>query len=167
MEKHPGLFQDHLERYLSGPSKLSEKLAACAKEALDFELPDHWTIRQTVHHLADGDALWKIFILMALAGSEEPWQIPWYWSTGQREIATRWAYVRRDIASSLALLEANRKHTYELLQAFPEVGDKTLPVQWLDGKRELASISEVIASQADHVEGHIEDIDAILAAFTG
>jgi hypothetical protein len=40
MENHPGRFQDHLEHYLSGPSMLSEKIAACPQKALDFELPD-------------------------------------------------------------------------------------------------------------------------------
>jgi hypothetical protein len=165
METRPVLFKEDLNRFRSGPSRLEGRIASCPSQAMDIKLPDRWTIRQTVHHLADGDYLWKLFILMALAGGEEPFQIHWYWTAGQPEMASRWQYARREVASSLALFAANRKHTCEILQAIPDAGRLILPVRWPDGSQQPVSIAEVVASQADHVDGHLEDIEAVLASF--
>ena len=162
METKAGTFQDDLDRYLSGPVRLSELIASTPPGAMDFELPDRWTIRQTVHHLADGDYLWKLFIMMALGDSPMPFEIPWYWMAGQTTMAARWNYHGREIQGSLALLDANRRHTYELLSSIPKADAKILAIRWPDGDVQRASMAEVIASQADHVDGHMEDICHII-----
>ena len=44
-----------------------------------------WTIRQYIHHIVDGDDLWKSFILQAVGDSKETFELNWSWrATNQK-----------------------------------------------------------------------------------
>jgi hypothetical protein len=49
-----------------------------------------------------------------------------------------------------------------LLSSIPKADAKILAIRWPDGDVQRASLAEVIASQADHVDGHMEDICHII-----
>ena len=56
-----------LELFKQGPGILENALADLSDNELDY-VPSNggWTIRQIVHHIADGDDLWKASIKIAL-----------------------------------------------------------------------------------------------------
>ncbi len=122
---------------------------------------DEWTIREIVHHVADGDYLWKTCIQMALGESEHAFHLKWYWETEQAQWAHLWAYASRDTEASLALLAANRNHVVELLSKIPGSLSRTVLIEWPEGDRQEVTIQWVLEMQTHHVEGHADEIRRI------
>jgi uncharacterized damage-inducible protein DinB len=131
-------------------------------DQLDLTLSaDSWSIRQLVHHIADGDYLWKEFLLRAAGDPEREFSLEWYWGLTQDEWVKRWSYAERDVSHSLALFKANRLHTLDLLEQVPWLWEKGLLIPTRDGGRERVTVAEVVEMQIRHVEGHVEDIRQI------
>ena len=120
-----------------------------------------WTIREIVHHVADGDYLWKTCILRALGESRRPFHLKWYWETDQVRWSHLWRYASRGIETSMALLAANRNHTIELLRQMPGPLSRTITIEWPEGGRQEISVEWVLEMQTDHVEGHANEIRRI------
>jgi uncharacterized damage-inducible protein DinB len=60
-----------IARYKEGPALLERTLAGLKDADLErAPREESWTVRQIVHHIADGDDLWKLGIKMAL-GNEQ------------------------------------------------------------------------------------------------
>jgi hypothetical protein len=154
-----------IARYAAGPSLLESTIQGLDQTQLDLSLSqESWSIREIVHHIADGDTLWKEFILRAAGNPEMEFTLAWYWHIPQDEWVQRWAYAQRDIAPSLALFAASRRHTVELLEAIPWLWEKTLLIPTRQGGHERASVAEVVEMQSRHVEGHVEEIRQIRTA---
>ena len=148
-----------LALYADGPAQLEAVLMGLTESELDLaETGDSWTIRQIVHHLADGDDIWKICIKAALGNREGLFSLQWYWDRPQTEWAETWGYANRNIESSLALLRANRHHIVELVGQTPDAWERSIRLKWPDGEEERITIGEVLEMQASHVVGHINDI---------
>jgi len=122
---------------------------------------DEWTIRETIHHLTDGDYIWKICIQMAMGESDHPFHLKWYWETDQVRWSHLWGYSSRGIEPSLALLEANRNHVVELLKKIPGSLSRTIKIEWPSGDHEEVNIKWVLEMQTSHIEGHVEEIRKI------
>ncbi len=72
-----GSIAEILARYADGPTLLDSALAGLSETDLDLALSaDSWSIRQIVHHLADGDDIWKICIKAALGNSDGTFIMP-------------------------------------------------------------------------------------------
>lgn len=154
-----------LARYAAGPVLLQNAIQGLDGAQLDLTLtPDSWSIRQLIHHIADGDYLWKEFLLRAAGDPEREFSLEWYWCLPQDEWVKRWSYAERDIAHSLALLEANRQHTLDLLEQIPWLWEKSLLIPTRQGGQERVTVGEIVAMQARHVEGHVEDVRQIRQA---
>jgi hypothetical protein len=151
-----------LARYADGPAQLQAALADLSETALDAA-PDtgDWTIRQIVHHIVDGDDIWKTFIKIALGNSEATFDLQWYWDIPQTVWAESWAYARREIEPSLALFHANRRHIVQLVQEIPKAWDRSLIIKWPHGDLQQVTVGWVIEMQSRHVTGHVEDIRRI------
>lgn len=133
---------------------------------LDLTLSeDSWSIRQLVHHIADGDYLWKEFLLRAAGEPEREFTLEWYWCLPQDEWVKRWSYAEREVSHSVALFKANRQHTLELLREMPWLWEKCLLIPTRQGGQERVSVSEVVEMQSRHVEGHVEDIRKIRQSY--
>jgi hypothetical protein len=159
MSNENSVQKDILKQYADGPELVAKSIEGLSAEQLDLKLTaDSWSIRQLVHHISDGDYLWKEFLLRAMGDEEKEFSLEWYWCLPQDEWTKRWAYARRDISLSLELLQANRRHTMELLMQVPGLWDKRLKIPKPQGGYENACVGEVVAMQAGHVEGHVEDI---------
>ena len=65
--KPPENKNEILELFKRGPGILENALAGLSDTELDY-VPSNggWSIRQIVHHLVDGDDLWKMYIKIAL-----------------------------------------------------------------------------------------------------
>ena len=151
-----------LARYADGPAQLESAISGLTESELDLaQSSDSWSIRQIVHHLADGDDIWKIAIKAALGNSGGTYNLLWYWDKPQEEWADSWDYAGRGIESSLGLLRANRRHMVELLQQIPDAWEKCVFIPRPDGERRRATVGYVVEMQANHVPGHIDDIRRI------
>jgi hypothetical protein len=151
-----------LARYANGPAQLQAALDGLSGADLDIAPDlDSWTIRQIVHHIVDGDDIWKIFIKAALGNSEATFELQWYWDIPQTAWAESWAYASREVEPSLALFRANRRHIAQLLQVIPDAWERSLTINWPGGDLQQVTVGWVIEMQSQHVTGHIEDIHRI------
>jgi hypothetical protein len=162
MVKHPSTT---LALYADGPAQLEAVLMGLTESDLNLALTsDSWTIRQIVHHLADGDDIWKTCIKAALGNSEGLFNLQWYLDKPQTEWAENWKHANRRIELSLALLRANRQHIVELVQQTPDAWEKSIRLKRPDREEERITIGDVLEMQARHVVGHINDIQMIRRA---
>jgi hypothetical protein len=154
-----------LSCYADGPAQLEAALTGITDLELDLSLAkDAWTIRQIVHHIVDGDDLWKTCIKAALGNSEGLFTLQWYWDKSQMEWSESWRYASRGVESALALLDANRHHIVELLENDPNVLEKSIRLQPPHDAEVCITIKEVIEMQVRHMTGHTQDIQAIRQA---
>jgi len=152
-----------LSRYLEGPDQLERSIADLSDVQLDASPSDGgWTIRQIVHHVVDGDDLWKVGLKAALGNEEGEFALDWYGMLSQETWADRWGYARRPVDTSLALFRAIRAHIAELLEKVPGAWGRSIDVRTPQGT-ERVSVSQVIEMQTRHVTHHVEKIAAIRA----
>jgi uncharacterized damage-inducible protein DinB len=121
-----------------------------------------WSIRQIVHHIVDGDDLWKLCIKMAIGNEQAEFSLGWYSSQTQDTWADRWAYSQRSIGASLSLLKAIREHVLQLQASVPEAWNRAVVVHSPKGEIEKVPVGFVIQMQADHLLHHVERIRAIV-----
>jgi hypothetical protein len=154
-----------LKQYADGPSLLDSALAGLTETDLDLTLSaDSWTIRQIVHHIVDGDDLWKTCIKTALGNSEALFSLQWYTVRTQMEWSENWAYARRGLEPSLALYRANRGHIVDLLEHIPGACEKSVRFE-RPGREEIRiTVFDVVELHVDHLAEHIESIKAIREA---
>ena len=150
-------------RYREGPTLLEEIVKGLKDSDLDARpAGGGWSIRQIVHHIADGDDIWKLAIKMAIGNEQAEFSLEWYRTLTQEDWADRWAYNKRSIDASLSLLKAGREHILQILQRVPDAWDRAAAFRGRDGEIERVPVGFVIDMQADHVFHHIERIRAIL-----
>ena len=151
-----------LDLFKQGPSILESALAGLSDSELNY-VPSNggWTIRQIVHHIADGDDLWKTCIRIALGNEQSEFSLQWYKSLTQMEWANRWSYDKRSIDISLALFKANRDHILQLLEYAPDGWSKSVQFREPGGEIEKVPVGFVIQMQADHLVHHVKRIEDI------
>lgn len=152
-----------IARYREGPAALEAVVAGLPDAALDA-VPSGggWTIRQIVHHVADGDDIWKLGVKMAVGNEQGEFALAWYWSLPQETWGERWAYGRRSLDASLALLKAGREHVLQLLESVPEAWDRAVTLRGRDGRMERVPVGFVVQMQADHLFHHVRRMRDIL-----
>ena len=161
--KSPANKDSVIARYIEGP-KLLERTLTGLKEADLDTVPSKggWTIRQIVHHIVDGDDLWKICIKQALGNDKSKFSLDWYRALPQDTWADRWAYSQRPIEVSLALLKATRDHVIQLIEYVPDGWNRAVEFSEPNGKIEIVLVGFVIEMQANHVVHHVKQIETIL-----
>jgi len=165
MNDQAGNQSDVLASYAAGPDRLEAAIAGLSAADLDLALgSDSWSIRHIVHHIADGDDIWKEFVKRAVGNPAGEFTLAWYWHIPQDEWAGRWAYRERAIQPSLALFRASRAHVVQLLTHRPEAWSNNLLIRWPDGEEVQTSVEWVVAMQARHIDGHLDDIRRIREA---
>jgi uncharacterized damage-inducible protein DinB len=152
-----------ISRYREGPLVLEEVVKGLTDPDLDAR-PSRggWTIRQIVHHVADGDDIWKACIKMAMGNEEGEFALGWYGALSQESWGDRWDYTKRSIDVSLFFFKAIRAHVLQLIESAPEVWNRSVVVRTSKGEVERVPVGFVVQMQADHVFHHIERIRAIL-----
>lgn len=152
-----------ISRYREGPALLERAVSGLRDADLDGKPSGGgWSIREIVHHIADGDDIWKMCIKMAIGNEQAEFALGWYWSLAQQTWADRWAYKQRSIDTSLSLLKADRAHILELLECVPEAWNRSVAVPTRQGEIEQVPVGFVIEMQGQHVIHHLERIRAIL-----
>jgi len=150
-----------LARYADGPAQLDAALANLNEADLDWGPAEGgWTIRQIVHHIADGDDLWGACVKMAL-GSQTGFSLQWYWAKPQDQWSEVWHYADRAIAPSLALFRANRGQIVQLVEQVPDAWCRHMAMTMPDGREKQVTVGDILTMQARHALGHIADIRGI------
>jgi uncharacterized damage-inducible protein DinB len=151
--------EEILAQYVSGPDDLERALEGLDESDLDAARePGKWTIRQIVHHIVDGDDIWKACLKAALGNPGCVYHFDWY---DQEPWVERLDYAGRAVGASLALFRANREHTVSLLRHLPDAWGRYAVVTWghiPDGRR--LTVSDMICTQTIHVPWHIDQIRA-------
>ena len=157
-----------LARFMEGPALLERALAGIQDAELDARASQGgWTIRQIVHHIVDGDDLWKIGIKVALGNEQAEFSFNWYRTQPQEVWAEKWAYANRSLDVSLALLRAIRNHIDQLLRQVPDAWHRSLAFRKPDGEIKRLPVGAIVEMQADHVEHHLKRIRAIRSEIAG
>ena len=157
-----------IARYMEGPALLEKAVAGLTETDLDSApAKGGWTIRQIVHHLADGDAVWTMGIKQALGNDGSEFSLDWYRVQPQETWADRWASSRRPVDVSLALLRATRAHVAQLLEHVPDAWNRSVSFRKPDAEAEIVPVGFVIEMQASHVVHHLRQIEAILGERSG
>lgn len=152
-----------VSRYREGPNLLEQAVIGLRDAELDARPPGGgWSVREIVHHIADGDDIWKMCIKMAIGNEQAEFTLAWYSSLAQVTWGDRWAYSRRSIGASLSLLRASRDHVLQLLATVPEAWNRSVAVRSSQGEIEHVPVGFVVQMQADHVMHHLERIRTIL-----
>ena len=152
-----------LSRFREGPMLLEQTVRGLRDCELDLKpCGGGWSIRQIVHHVVDGDDIWKLGIKMAIGNEHAEFSLGWYGLQDQDTWADRWAYSQRSIGTSLLLLKAIRDHVVQLLASVPEAWNRAVVVRTAKGGIEHVSVGFVIQMQADHLLHHVERIRGIL-----
>ncbi len=148
-----------LESFKQGPANLENVLAGLSPNQLDYlPLKGGWNIRQIVHHITDGDDLWKTCIKMALGNENAEFTLQWYAALPQTEWGKRWGYDKRPIDTSLALFKVNREHIVQLLECVSNWSTYKVQFRNLNGEEESITVGFIIQMQAQHVSHHIKRI---------
>jgi hypothetical protein len=157
--KPPENRNEILELFKRGPSILENALAGLSDTELDY-VPSNggWSIRQIVHHLVDGDDLWKMYIKIALGNEQAEFTLKWYLALPQTEWANRWSYDKRSIDESLTLFKAIRAHILQLLEHAPDGWTKSAQFRDSNGEIEVVPVGFVIQMHTDHVVHHVKKI---------
>ena len=152
-----------ITRYIEGPTLLERSLTGL-KEADLNKAPSKggWTVRQIVHHIVDGDDIWKSGIKQALGNDQSEFSLEWYRALSQETWADRWAYDQRPIEVSLALLKAIRDHVIQLLEHVPDGWNRAVGFREPNGEIKIVPVGFVIEMQANHIVHHVKQIETIL-----
>ena len=154
-----------ITNYGNCPNELEAAISGLAESNLDLRKSARsWTIREIIHHIADGDDLWKSFIKQAIGNPKGEYFFDWYWEVPQDELAIRWNYKNRKIEPSLAMFRANRTHIVQLLRQTPGSMEKRLRVRWPKIEEQEVSVAMVVEGQTQHVIDHIAEIGKIREA---
>ena len=157
-----------LSKFQSAPSELETLLSDVHPGRLDLEAhPGGWTLAEVVHHVADGDDLWKACILAGLGDAVPVFSLEWYWSLPQDTWSIRWHYASRAVADSLALFRANRSITSAVLARTPGWWAREVALKSRNGELEMVTLLELVESQADHAMQHVDEIRNALADPSG
>lgn len=148
-----------LELFKEGPNILENAIADLSSSELDY-VPSKggWSIRQIIHHLVDGDDLWKIGIKTALGGVESEFTLNWYTALPQTDWAVHWSYENRSIDVSLNFFKAIRSHVLQMLEHSPDGWTKSVKFANPKGEIELVPVGFIVQMQVDHVEHHVKRI---------
>jgi uncharacterized damage-inducible protein DinB len=152
-----------LTSFHGGLAALEAAVSGLSDDALDA-VPSSggWTVRQIVHHLADGDDIWKLAIKIAIGHDDAAFDLGWYQVMPQQEWADRWAYGSRPIHASLSLLKASREHVLQLLDTTPDAWHRAVLLRKPDGQMERIPVGFIVGMQAEHVFHHLKRIQEIL-----
>lgn len=150
--------EDMLALYAQGPDALEGALAKTVAADLDWRpKPGAWTIRETVHHLAEVDALWAMTIKAALLRPGVTLhQEAWVGNDGP----SQWLdYAGRAIVPAIVLLRANREYTIHLLRHLPNAWDSQALITRGPGQEPRAvAVSQMVRDQIVHHLEHVEEI---------
>jgi catechol 2,3-dioxygenase-like lactoylglutathione lyase family enzyme len=147
-----------LELYLSGGDELEAVVAGLAEPDLDLSLrPDSWTIRHTVHHLADAETRFVWWMKLALAQPGRLHTPDWRLASsgaGNDTLAAAFQSAKRPVAPSVAVVRATRAHVAQIVPCVPDAW----ACYTLDEQGNKVTFGELVALLTRHLFEHVDEI---------
>lgn len=159
MDVQTAMPTEMLTMYAKAPDELEAVLKGITDSDLDRSLtPESWSIRQTVHHMVDGDTIWTMLMKIAIFNSGCSFDFGWYKNNDIS--AEGLLYTQRSIEPVVQLFRANRTQMSQLFTLLGDVGARFVQLTTPQGL-DLVPLSEMVAIQASHAIEHIGEIRAI------
>jgi hypothetical protein len=153
----PHSAEEIIELYAQGPQRLQEALSGVSEQDLDLaKAPGEWTMRQIVHHIADGDDLWMHAVKAALVHSGCHYRHDWY--TPDNISSEVLDYAGRALEPALLLFHANHEHILQLVSRLPNALKRFVLFAWPDQEEQRFTVQDMLYSQAMHVAIHCDEI---------
>ncbi len=148
-----------LTLYAKAPDELEAVLSGITETQFNKCLtPETWSIRQIVHHMVDGDAMWTLLMKVAIFNSSCSFDFGWYKSNDTS--ADGLLYTKRSVEPVVQLFRANRTQMMQLFTLLGDAGNRYIQLTTSEGS-DTIKLSEMVAIQASHAMGHIGEIQAI------
>ena len=153
----PAERHDRIEKIRQFPTQLEALIAHLTDQELDAHLPDEWSTRQNVHHVADSHM--NAFIRFKLALTEKTPIIKPY---AEAEWAKLPDTLNMPIGPSLEILHGLHQRWVTLL-------DSLTDEQWArplyhPEQGSVLSVDDLLITYSDHGEAHIEQLTRALTA---
>ena len=143
----PELRRRLVDRYRCGQAEVVSSLDAITAEELDRCHPGEWSAREVVHHLADSETTSYVRLRKLIA--EDDAVIHGY----DEELFSRRLHYDRPIDADLALLEAVRRSSAELLDSLSEAEWSKVGTHTDSGTYSVHVWLEIYAAHAhDHAD---------------
>ena len=150
--------QDLLTTYTKGPDQLEAALDGLSDADLDTRGSDGWSIRQTVHHLTDGDAMWSLFMKAAIITPGCIFNLDWYHNNDI--VSQALYYAERPIEAPVQIFRVNRTLISQLLTHVPDTESKFIQIGSLD-EEDRVFIPQIIGILVQHVQEHVAEIQRL------
>lgn len=138
-----------LAAYEIGPERLRAALAGLSDAGLDQpQAPGEWSIRQIVHHLAEGEPVWVRCIVFAIGNPGCTVVLSGY--TNNDDWATALDYAGRPVEAAVDLFAASRRYVAQLLRHLPTAWEHSLGLQALGGPEARAILGDLLDKYAEH-----------------
>lgn len=142
---------EHIKTIAETPTKLSKAVAGLSDAQLDTPYrPEGWTLRQTVHHVADSHINSLCRFKLALTEDEAPTIRPYY--------EDRWAELgdsRLPVDVSLAIVDGVHRRWVSLLES---MSDADYQREFIHPETGRWTLEKVLALYAWHSRHHIAHI---------
>jgi catechol 2,3-dioxygenase-like lactoylglutathione lyase family enzyme len=150
--------QEWLEWYVGGGDELEAAVAGLSEPDLELSLRlDSWTIRHTVHHLADAETRFLWWMKLALAEPGRLHTPDWRRASsgaGNETLAAAFQHAKRTIAPSVAVVHAIRAHIAQLLPSVPNAWE----CYTLDEQSNKTTFGDLIIVLTRHLLEHVDEI---------
>jgi len=146
-----------LERFRRGAELLAVVTTGAAGPELDFAPEGKWGVRTIVCHLADTEAV-NVMRFRQMIAEDNPTLIPW----DQNKWAANLDYKKRKISQPIETFRRLRGENYELLKDQPE---ETFSRTAQHQERGSVTVLDMLRLHAEHVEKHVQQIQAVRAAY--
>ena len=138
------------------PKRVTQAVAGLSEDQIETQYrPDGWTVRQTVHHIADSHANSLIRFKLALTEDEPPTIRPYY--------EDRWAELddsRLPVDVSLKMIEALHTRWLALLNSMSEADFQKKFIHPETGEWTLEGALALYAWHSRHHTAHITNLRA-------
>jgi uncharacterized damage-inducible protein DinB len=143
-----------LERYRRGAELIATVMTGAAGAELDFvPEPGHWSVRQIVAHLADGELV-SADRLRRIIAEENPTLIAF----DQDAWAKNLDYARRKTSQSIEKFRRLRTESYALLTDLPP---EAFERKGTHNQRGPVTLRQLVEIMANHVESHVGQIRGV------
>ncbi|MEI9814582.1 MAG: DinB family protein [Acidobacteriota bacterium] len=145
---------DLLERYRRGAELLAMASTGAAGPVLDFKVEGHrWTVRQTVCHLADMEAVNAVRFRQVIAEDK-----PVIGHVDDAAWAEKLDYGKRKLSVALETVRRLRADNHDLLKDLPE-GAFTRTTS------DSISLASLVEQAAVHLEDQVREMQAVRAVY--
>ncbi len=160
-------FEEALRLFSEEPNRLDAALEGLTEEDMaQKRVASGQSIRQVVHHLADGDQMWAMYMKVAISASGSSFAADWY--PGDDTWAERMNFQDREAAPAIVLFRANRAYIAQTLHALPDTWDRTLTFKHSDDDESYRySVADIVSLLVRHSRQHVQEIEELSLSQSG